>query len=134
MNGISGKMYKIGKAVNVVLIAAAAILVLLGVSFSTNYSAFKNLKVADARALGSAFLIAGIIYLAISIAALIVARHLERKTSEFTENYGVHIGMIATGIISVNLFYLFGGIFGWAFEKNGRKKLAEEEENKGDIA
>ena len=111
------KLYKVGKAVNVVLIAAAAVTVLLGVSLTVNYSAFKNLKVADASALGTALMVTGIIFLTLSIAALIVVRYLEKKISVITTNFGVHIGMIATGILSVNLFYLAGGICGWVFDR-----------------
>lgn len=110
MKFASKVMYLIGRIFNIIELVCGIIFIVFGVLNMVGVIGAED-KTAQA-ALGITYLVIGII---ITVIALIVLG-LSKKASKALNNNIVenkpHIIMIVIGVLSENVFYILGGIFG----------------------
>lgn len=122
MKHASSIMNKIGRIFNIVELVLCGVLIVLGAIFLPLAiiadAADKEAVVAVAGAV--AYLVWGLIMLALSIVTLVLAKKANAALANGTTENTPHILLIVAGAISCNVFYVLAGIFGLVSEHQGR--------------
>ena len=116
MAKLSQKMYFIGRIVNVVEIAAALILLIIGIVFycipDTIAASSSSYTVKSASELGFSLLIAGAVSFVVVFAIYVIAIKALSTFGDGKTNIAPHIVMIIVGALGIDCFYLLGGLLG----------------------
>ena len=125
-------MYIIGKIKNIIELVGIAFLLVSGVVMTINPSLFLDLDpkslpdVASIVACGIAFIVLGVIVLAVCILELVFASKAMAALKSGSKNTMPHIVMIVFGVLGTDIFYLLGGIFGLVATKDASKPASAE--------
>ena len=122
MDKASKVMYSIGKVFNVIEIIMAGLAIIGGIIALSNPMMFNNMQVApeQIKAVAIALIVGGIIALLVSIIVLTLATNAQNTLNDGVTENTPHIIMIVIGILSTDIFYTLGGIFGIVSENNNK--------------
>ena len=115
MAKLANKMYTIGKVINLVIIAAALVVFILGIVFDlAPQSVFEgsSIKYDDVKDDGLTMMLAGGIPFVVSFIVFLLASKAQSTFNNGVKNIAPHIVMIIIGAVGWNFFYTLGGVFG----------------------
>lgn len=136
MKTASKVMYTIGIVLNIFMIFVLALLTIAGVLINLNAEAIAtsgDIRVhgtfvddhlataADISVIGTVLIIVSVIAVVIYIVAVCLGAWANKSVGNEKREIAPHIVMIVVGVISTDIFYLLGGVFGLISE-NGAKK------------
>ena len=128
MGKASKVLYTIGKVFNIIEIVFLVVLLVGGIIINASPEmlvesmpeAYETVEMAKAASVG--LIVAAIIGLIVSIVVLIFAIRAKKAVDDGKKNLAPHIIMVVIGVISGDMFYLLGGIFGIIAESNSENK------------
>ncbi len=118
MKKSSNLFYSIGFVLNIIELVIAGLLVALFAFAYTNPDAINKVATdtgSTAEYVQSAFLVIMILFVIIAVVDVVVSVLVfvaKKNLKEKNGKVGTHILLLILGILSVNIFYLLGGIFG----------------------
>ena len=121
MKKASRIMYTLGVVFNIIgLILVITLPILGGIGYANPEEVVKQssqeMTVEDVKAASLTLIIIGVIYIVVYLVVLILALHAKKAVKNDKRENAPHIIMIVIGAISVDVFYLLGGIFGLVSE------------------
>ena len=115
MAKLANKMYTIGKIINLVIIAAALVVFILGIVFDLAPASFYEgspLKYDEVKDDGLTMMLAGGIPFVVTFVVFLLASKAQSMINNGVRNIAPHIVMIIIGAVGGNFFYTLGGVFG----------------------
>ena len=121
MKKASRIMYTLGVVFNIIgLILVIVLPILGGIGYANPEEVVKQssqgMTVEDVKAASLTLIIIGVIYIVVYLVVLFLALHAKKAVKNDKRENAPHIIMIVIGAISVDVFYLLGGIFGLVSE------------------
>ncbi len=121
MSNASKIMYKIGRIFNIIAVIGLAIgfvASLISTIVGVSQMDFENPseEALAALSLGITGIVVCFLYLVFSVVALIIVGKAIKALKDNTRNVREHVTAIVVGVISGEIFYVLGGIFGLVAE------------------
>ncbi len=118
MGKASKVMYIIGRVFNIIEIVMSILTIVGGIIVLTMPNLFTGTQLPSTQlnAIGLGLIIGGIIALLVSIIVLALATNAQNSLNNGAKENGPHIIMLVIGLLSGDVFYTLGAIFGLVSE------------------